>query len=93
MTWDEWGMAWDYARGSGASPLAIESGLTFHSIDRGGIVGSIEITDCVMRSESRWFIGPIGFVLRDPQPLPFVACSGRLGFFDVPDAIFQGARS
>lgn len=51
---------------------------------RGGIIGSVEIVDCVSKSDSPWFVGEFGFVLRDPQPLPFVPWKGQLGFFDVP---------
>lgn len=53
---------------------------------RGGIVGSVEIVDCVSHHESPWFDhSGFGFVLRDPQLLPFFPCKGRLGFFEVPD--------
>lgn len=84
MTRDEWKDAWLFAAGSGASPKAIEAGLTRDNIERGGIVGSVEIVDCVQASNSRWFMGSHGFVLRDPQPLPFRPLKGRLGFFEVP---------
>lgn len=93
MTMDEWGTAWDFARGSGASPNAIQAGLTANNIERGGIVGSVEIVDCVTRSDSRWFVGRFGFVLRDPQPMDFIPMRGRLGFFEVPNAALQGARA
>lgn len=56
----------------------------------GGIVGSVEIVDCVVTSASPWFFGPWGFVLRDPRPLPFVPLRGQLGFFDVPDELVRG---
>lgn len=49
--------------------------------ETGGIVGVAEIVDCVRRHPSPWFVGGVGFVLRDPQPLPFVPCRGALGFF------------
>jgi len=49
--------------------------------DQGGIIGSVEIVDCVDQSASPWFCGPYGFVLRDPEPLPFLPCRGQLGFF------------
>jgi hypothetical protein len=52
---------------------------------RGGIVGSVEIVDCVTESNSPWFFGPYGFVLRDPRPLPFVPMKGMLGFFDCKE--------
>ena len=60
---------------------------TFESLQRGGIIGSVEIVDCIAESESPWFFGKHGFVLRDPQPLPFTPWKGQLGFFDVPDEI------
>lgn len=55
-------------------------------LERGGIVGSVEIVDCVASSDSPWFFGRFGFVLRDPKPLPFVPWKERLGFFNVPDS-------
>lgn len=49
----------------------------------GGIVGSVEIVDCVQKSDSKWFFGQYGFVLRNPQLLPFQPCRGQLGFFRI----------
>jgi hypothetical protein len=51
--------------------------------DYGGIVGQVELVDCVTKSDSPWFVGPYGFVLRNPQPLPFRAVRGRQGLFEV----------
>lgn len=51
------------------------------ALPRGGIVGAVRIVDCVSDSNSRWFYGKWGFVLRDPIALPFVRCHGRLSFF------------
>ena len=59
------------------------------SLQRGGIIGSVELVDSVDHSDSPWYMGEKGFVLRDPQPLPFMAMKGRLGFFDVPDEVLQ----
>lgn len=59
-------------------------GFAFEDLPRGGIVGSVEIVACVTDSASPWFVGKYGFMLRDPQPLPFVPWRGQLGFFDVP---------
>ena len=50
----------------------------------GGIVGEAEIVDCVTQSDSPWFVGPFGFVIRNARPLPFRACREAYGFFD-PD--------
>lgn len=60
--------------------------LGFDDFQRGGVIGSVEIHDCVSSSDSPWFIGAFGFMLRDPQMLTFSAMPGRLGFFNVPDS-------
>lgn len=57
--------------------------MAFDDFERGGIIGQVEIHDCMRESESPWFTGPFGFLLRDPRPLPFRAMPGRLGFFNV----------
>ena len=61
-------------------------GFAYEELPRGGIIGSVEIVDCVTESSSPWFMGPCGFVLRNPQPLPFRPWRGQLGFFEVPEA-------
>jgi hypothetical protein len=57
-------------------------------LELGVILGTVEIVDCVTRSDSRWFVGKYGFVMRDPimavPPIPFKA---MLGFWDVPEDI------
>jgi hypothetical protein len=53
-------------------------------LPRGGIVGVVEILDCVTAHASRWFMGPWGFVLRGARTLPLHPCRGRLGIFEVP---------
>jgi hypothetical protein len=53
-------------------------------LDRGGIVGEVEIIDCVRDHPSRWKDPQSwGFVLRNARALPFMPCRGKLGFFDV----------
>lgn len=52
----------------------------------GGIVGRAEIVDCVEQSDSPWFFGPYGFVLRRAHDLTFAPCRGALGFFK-PDNV------
>jgi len=49
----------------------------------GGIVGRAELVDCVEESTSPWFVGRFGFVLENPQPLPFLPLRGQLGIFEV----------
>jgi len=49
----------------------------------GGIVGSVEIVDCVTSSRSYWFSGDYGFVLKNARKTPFRPMKGRLGFFEI----------
>jgi len=49
----------------------------------GGIIGSVELEDVVNYSDSKWFQGPKGFVLKDPKPEEFKPLKGRLGFFEL----------
>lgn len=58
---------------------------SFADLERGGIVGMAEIVDCVTESDSMWFHGEYGFVLRNARPLPFTPMRGMLGFFNAPD--------
>jgi hypothetical protein len=58
----------------------------------GGIVGVATITGCVDRSDSKWFMGQYGFTLTDAKPLPFIACKGALGFFNVPSEVADQLR-
>lgn len=61
----------------------------FKDLQRGGIIGSVELVDNVTDSESLWYMGFKGFRLRDSKPLPFSRMKGRLGFFDVPSEILE----
>jgi hypothetical protein len=47
----------------------------------GGIIGSVEIVDCVTKSKSYWFEGKYGFVLRNARKMQFRPMQGKLGFF------------
>lgn len=49
---------------------------------RGGIIGTAEIVDCVEASDSQWFFGPYGLLLRNVQPVDFIPVRGALGLFD-----------
>lgn len=60
-------------------------------LSRGGIVGTAEIVDCVKFSDSPWFFGPYGLVLRNVQPTPFIPVKGALGLFRWRKNIDQGA--
>ncbi len=66
-------------------------------LEAGGIVGRVTLLDCVRRPEgellpciqdhiralsSPWFEGPVGWLVSDPAPLPFVPLRGHLHLFD-----------
>ena len=52
-----------------------------HELRRGGIIGTVEISDVVRKSHSPWFFGSVGLVLANPQPVDFIPCTGALGYF------------
>lgn len=61
----------------------------YEEIPRGGIVGTVDIVDCVDEHPSRWKSdGSWGFVLANATPLRFRPLRGALGFFGVPDSVF-----
>jgi len=49
----------------------------------GGIIGRVNMVDCVDYHPSPFFFGPWGFVFEGAYEIPFMACRGRLGFFEV----------
>ena len=57
--------------------------------ERGGIVGMVQLEDCITSSRSRWFLGPIGWVLSKPKRLRFMPLKGQLGLFDPPQRIIR----
>lgn len=88
MTRAEWEDGMATARHCGVPAEVLEQHADFKQLQRGGIVGSVQIVDCVECSEpSGWLFGKYGFVLRDSQPLPFTPMKGQLGFFDVPSSV------
>lgn len=91
MTRDEWDDGFHTARSASKQRPALV-GTVFPTMDqlpRGGIVGTVEIIDCVSTSHSPWYFGPFGFVLRNPQPTRFTPCKGALGFWRVPRSIAE----
>ncbi len=62
-------------------------------LQRGGIVGAVDIVDCVTASTSRWFVGRYGFVLSRPRKLPFTPCLGQRGFFECPSDVLANLRA
>ena len=75
MTRDEYYFCDDFIRGLNVTLPSMSE------LERGGIVGVAEIIDCVAESDSPWFMGTHGFVIRNAKILPFRPCKGALGFF------------
>jgi ASCH domain-containing protein len=50
-------------------------------LEIGGIVGVVDVIDCVESPKSKWFNGPFGWVLAKPRCLRFRRCKGALGLF------------
>lgn len=85
-------------------PLEAQPTATLH----GGVIGSVELTDCVAyvdrkafaadqlrhRNRPDWFQPPVlyGFRLRRPQLLPFRPLSGQVRFFGVALSAREWAR-
>jgi len=84
MTRAEYDAAYSYA-----FKIGIRNMPAFQDLQRGGIIGSVDLIDSTDGHPSPWYMGEKAFVLRDPQALPFVPLKGRLGFFDVPDELIN----
>lgn len=55
---------------------------------RGAIIGLVDVVDVVEHDRSRWFSGPLGWVLRNPRPLRRpIPYRGGLGLWKVPRAV------
>lgn len=60
----------------------------------GCIVGSVEIVDAVEHSDSPWYMGALGLVLRNPVALPApIVCKGALGFFSPPPDVLDAINA
>jgi hypothetical protein len=75
MTREEYLRASDFMRGIGVvcPPPA--------ALIRGAVIGSVYVADVVKASESPWFFGPRGLVLKHPEPCQPVPAVGALGYF------------
>lgn len=57
---------------------------------QGAIIGEVTIVGCVRNHGSRWFFGPWGYVLENPELYPHpVPCKGKIAphFFEVPPEV------
>ena len=71
--------------------LARKKGVTAlpDDFEKGGIVGMVQVNGCVENSRSKWFEGPVGWVLSKPKKLKFTPLKGRLGLFDPPSHLLK----
>jgi hypothetical protein len=54
------------------------------------LIGFVDLVDVVQNHRSKWFEGPIGFVLVNPRPFRvLVTCKGKLGFWEIPVHILR----
>lgn len=67
-------------------------GHKYHGLKRGGIIGTAEIVDCVDTSDSPWFTGPFGLVLKNIQPVEFIQVKGTLGLFKWRRNLIEESR-
>lgn len=79
MTRSEWEGAMAFVENNFGAAIALTAP-RFEELERGGIVGIVDMVACVTVSESRWFMGPCGFELENPRPLPFYPMKGRSDF-------------
>lgn len=55
-----------------------------HVLVRGAIIGVVDVVKVVQRSRSRWFQGPLGWVLKNPRRLrDAIPCTGGLGLWKM----------
>lgn len=51
---------------------------------RGGIVGIVELVDCIRKAESKWAdSNSWNFILKNAQEIDFCPLRGELGFFNL----------
>ena len=57
-------------------PMPIKNKMNY-----GGIIGYATITGFIEKSDSPWFVGKYGLLIKNPKQLPFTPCKGKLSFF------------
>jgi hypothetical protein len=77
MTRDEYESARDFMRDRCGLQCPAPADL-----QRGGIVGVVDVVDVVSKSDDPWFVGPRALVLENPRPCAFVPAIGALGYFE-----------
>ncbi|GAB7197630.1 hypothetical protein OS31_40380 [Dickeya oryzae] len=55
----------------------------YEDIERGGIVGVMDITGMCESHPSPFFLGPVGWEVANARTLPFLPMKGRLSLFET----------
>lgn len=83
LHYDKEGAEWLRARGSSWQP---------EDIIHGAILGTARIGGVVKQSDSRWFIGPFGWLLEDIRPIKPLSCRGMQGLWPMPAELEKAVR-
>ena len=63
---------------------------TAHELSTAVIIGVVDIVDVVETSRSKWFIGPLGWLLKNPRALSKpIPCTGARRLWEVPPGIVR----
>jgi hypothetical protein len=54
-----------------------------------GIIGMVELVDITRKHPSRWFTGPLGWILENARPLPFIPWRGTQHLAEAPPALVE----
>jgi hypothetical protein len=49
----------------------------------GGVIGKVKMRGATRESDSKWFVGPFGFILKNPKAMDFFEIRGQQGMFEV----------
>lgn len=74
-----------------AADRGIEELPEIDQVDSGGLVGHVRLTGCARHSPSRWFVGPWGWLLREPVVQELRPCAAGAGIFDA-EPLLRRAR-
>ena len=73
LVWDNFGWNWLKANMPNKIPSNHNQMQVF-----GHAIGVVDVVDCVDKSDSDWFMGPYGIVLKNPEPIKPYKVTGRL---------------
>ncbi len=60
-----------------------------YDLPLGGIIGLARLAATTRDDPSPWFVGPVGYVLKNPIALPLIKCRGQQSFFKPPPEVYD----